>query len=95
RENDPAAMYNDFVAVESYDVRDRITTLEVPSLILCGRNDRMTPPALSIALHESIEGSRLHIVEGASHNVMLEKPDEVAEQIGCFIETLTDLFVAG
>ena len=95
RENDPAAMYNDFVAVESYDVRDRIATLEVPSLILCGRNDRMTPPALSIALHESIEGSRLHIVEGASHNVMLEKPDEVAEQIGCFIETLTDLFVAG
>ena len=28
---------------------------------------------------------RLHIVEGASHNVMLEKPDEVAEQIGCFL----------
>ena len=92
RENDPATMYNDFVAVEAYDVRDRIAGLEVPTLILCGRNDRMTPPALSMTLHERIEGSRLHIVESASHNVMLEKPDEVAEQIGCFMETLTDLF---
>lgn len=92
RENDPVTMYSDFVAVESYDVRDRIATLEVPALIVCGRNDRMTPPALSTTLHERIQGSRLHIVEGASHNVMLEKPDEVAEQIGCFIETLTGLF---
>ena len=94
RENDPATMYSDFVAVESYDVRDRITTLEVPTLIICGRNDRMTPPALSTTLHERIQGSRLHIVENASHNVMLEKPDEVTEQIGCFIETLTDLFAS-
>ncbi len=93
RDNDPVTLYNDFVAVESYDIRDRIATVEVPTLVLCGRNDRMTPPALSSTLHERIQGSRLHIVEGAGHHVMLEKPDEVAQQIGYFLQTLTDSFL--
>jgi len=93
RDNDSITLYSDFVAVESYDIRDRIATVEVPTLVLCGRNDRMTPPALSSTLHERIQGSRLHIVEGAGHHVMLEKPDEVAQQIGYFLQTLTDSFL--
>lgn len=89
RENDPQILYGDFLAVANFDVRDRVESLNIPTLILCGRHDRMTPPILSELMHERIAGSRLHLIDDAGHNVLIEQPLTVATHIGCFLDDLT------
>jgi len=55
--------------------------LDVPTLILCGSRDKLTPPALSERLCGLIPRSRLRIIEGAGHMLPLECPDRVNQEI--------------
>jgi pimeloyl-ACP methyl ester carboxylesterase len=76
-ETGPAVLLRDFLACSVFDVRDRVGGLQVPTVVVCGAEDRMTPPALGEELARSIPNARRIVVEGAGHMVMLEKPDEV------------------
>ncbi|BAL99640.1 MULTISPECIES: alpha/beta fold hydrolase [Caldilinea] len=89
RETDPEILQKDFLAVEAFDVTDRLENISVPTLILCGQEDRMTPPSLSQLLHRCIPNSQLHIIPNAGHNVMIEQPELVAAYIDEFITQLS------
>lgn len=89
RENDPEILRKDFLAVEAFDVTDRLENITAPTLILCGQEDRMTPPSLSQSLHRCIPNSRLHIIPNAGHNVIVEQPEIVAAYIDEFITQLS------
>jgi 3-oxoadipate enol-lactonase len=52
-----------------------LPNLEIPTLIICGREDTVTPLDQSKAMHEAIEGSILHIIEKAGHVSNLEQPE--------------------
>jgi pimeloyl-ACP methyl ester carboxylesterase len=41
--------------------------IKVPTLILVGEADRITPPDLSQRMHSSIRNSELHLVANAGH----------------------------
>ena len=56
---DPAAYRIGAAAVWLADQRDRAAAIDVPTLILVGEEDGITPPALSEELAELIAGSRL------------------------------------
>ena len=71
---DPAAFRLGAKAVWPADQRARAARIAVPSLILCGREDRITPPALSAALAALIPGARLAFLDGAGHLPNLEQP---------------------
>lgn len=90
RENDPEVLQRDFTAVESFDARDRLEMITVPSLVICGKQDRMTPPALSESLHASLPDSTLHLIEDAGHNVLVEHPDIIAAHLDDFVTTLAE-----
>jgi dienelactone hydrolase len=62
--------------------------LRVPALILCGRRDELTPPALSRELQALIAGSRLELIEGAGHMVHIEAPGAVNGEIDRFARSL-------
>lgn len=83
-QNDPQVYHGDFVACDRFDVMDRLGEIRVPTLILCGMADRLTPPKYSHYLHEHIAGSTLTLIEGAGHMVMLEKPDQMNAAIAQF-----------
>lgn len=78
-------IFRDFSACNGFNIMDTITAIKAPSLIICGRDDLMTPPKYSEFLHRSLAGSRLSIIEDAGHMVMLEKPDEVNREIEKFV----------
>lgn len=78
-------IYNDFMACERFDIMDRVKEIRTPTLIICGKEDILTPPAYSEYLHSNIQGSRLIAIEGAGHMVILEKPDEVNRAIKDFV----------
>ena len=78
-------IYNDFNACEHFNVIGSVNNIQIPSLIICGKDDLLTPPKYSEYLHGQIEGSRLLLIEDAGHMVTLEKPDEVNKAIYDFV----------
>jgi len=78
RSNEPQTLHNDFAACNEFDVRTKVTSLTLPTLIICGVEDKMTPIKFSEIIHQSIAGSHLHLVEEAGHMVMIEQPEVVA-----------------
>ncbi len=80
------AIFRDFYACNSFNVIDRIAEIKAPVLIICGRDDLLTPPKYADLLHRSLADSRLSLIEGAGHMVMLEKPDEVNREIEEFVK---------
>jgi 3-oxoadipate enol-lactonase len=82
---DPAAYRTGAEAVWLADQRERAEAIRVPALVLCGAEDRITPPALSTALTRLIPGARYEAVEGAGHLSNLERPDEFNALAGGFI----------
>ena len=83
-----AVLYGDFLACDTFDVMERVKKIHVPTLLICGGADRMTPPNRSEYLRDQIEGAQLHILEGAGHMVMIEQPDEVASQLTGFLDQI-------
>ena len=83
-----AVLYGDFLACDAFDVVERVGKIHVPTLLINGGSDRMTPPNRAEYLRDQIEGAQLHIVEGAGHMVMIERPDEVAGLLGEFLEQI-------
>lgn len=82
---DPAAFRIGAEAVWLADQRERANQIRVPTLIVCGAEDRITPPALSHELERLIPGSRYQQIERAGHLTNLERPEEFNTLIGAFI----------
>lgn len=68
-----------------YDLRDKVASIKVPTLIVVGAQDKSTPPEMSRYLHNHIEGSQLEIIPDCGHMAHIEKPDELNEVIAEFI----------
>lgn len=62
-----------------------LSEIDVPTLILCGREDEVTPLAQSKAMHEAIAGSTLHVIEKAGHVSNLEQPDAFNQHLLDFL----------
>lgn len=79
----PTILYRDLMACHNFDVRDRLQEISVPTLIICGEEDRLTPVKYSEYLHQQITSSTLQIIPQAGHYVMREQPkkfNQVIEQ---------------
>jgi len=87
-ETSPAILHGDFSACDVFDIMDRVGDIHVPTLVVCGSEDRLTPPKYAHFLAESITGARREIIQGAGHMVMLERPDEFNRSVNEFLETL-------
>jgi pimeloyl-ACP methyl ester carboxylesterase len=80
----PNILLGDFTACNAFDVRQQLSGIKLPTLILCGEEDQMTPPRFSAYLAEQIPNSKLEVIPGAGHMVMLEQPVAVARLIAEF-----------
>ena len=88
REVKPEVLHADFVACDAFDRRADVGRISVPTLIVCGDTDVMTPLKLSQYLHEQIAGSELAVVAGAGHMVALQEPRIVANHVQRFMQRL-------
>jgi pimeloyl-ACP methyl ester carboxylesterase len=70
------------------DQTDFLAEIIAPALIIVGSEDRLTPPADAELLHREIRGSRLEIIEGASHLSNLERPAEFNRALKDFLDAL-------
>ncbi|WP_374622862.1 alpha/beta fold hydrolase [Devosia sp.] len=75
------------IGANRLDSRPRLAAINVPTLVVCGTEDRICPPALSIEMAAAIPNARLALVEGAGHYVTLEQPQAVADEIAAWLAT--------
>ena len=57
-----------------YDILDRLDEVEVPTLIVWGRNDRVVPPQDAVGYGRRLRNSRTVIFDDTGHLPQLERP---------------------
>jgi 3-oxoadipate enol-lactonase len=83
---DPAAYRIGAEAVWLANQRERAAAIRVPTLILVGDQDKVTPPALSEELAALIPDAKLQVIAGAGHLANTEKPHDFNRAIEDFID---------
>jgi pimeloyl-ACP methyl ester carboxylesterase len=71
--------------MNGWTVMDRLGEIEMPTLVLAGRDDFIFPPEHQAQLAAGIRGSRLRIVDGAGHNPHDERTAEVMTAVAEFL----------
>lgn len=69
-----------------------LNTITIPTLIMCGREDKVTPLAQSEFMHKNIKKSVLKIIENAGHVSNLEHPKEFNKNLVDFLSSLNSFY---
>ena len=83
---DPAAYVIGARAVWLADQIDRASAIRVPTFVLVGDEDSITPPALSEQLVSLIPGATMEVIAGAGHLANLEQPTAFNSAVDTFLK---------
>jgi pimeloyl-ACP methyl ester carboxylesterase len=82
----PGVLYADFAACNTYAAGfERAAQLKCPALFLLGARDAMTPARAGRDLAAAVANPVIKTLDGAGHNLMGEKPDEVLDALAEFL----------
>jgi len=70
-----------------------LNEINIPTLIICGREDEVTPLAQSEFMHANIKGSVLRVIDNVGHVSNLEQPYEFNKHLQWFLTTLNGIEV--
>lgn len=76
----------DFTACNEFNILDRLKTINLPTLIICGEDDQLTPVKYSEYLAYELRQSSVSIIKDAGHMAMLEQPKSVNKVILDFMD---------
>jgi len=87
--NSPESILRAIDACLNFNVKERISKISSPTLIISGREDVLTPLHLAEQIHRSIRWSKWKIMESVGHNLIIpEKIPELTQSILEFLENL-------
>ena len=84
----PEVELNDLLACDGFDVMDQLGKIDLPTQVLCGSEDVMTPVKYADYLTEHMQNARETVIEGGTHFVQMEKFKKVNEEIEHFMASL-------
>jgi pimeloyl-ACP methyl ester carboxylesterase len=67
------------------DSTPMLSSLKLPTLVVVGEEDTLTPPQLSVDMHQAISGSELVRIPRAGHMSNLEQPAAFNDAVGRFL----------
>jgi 3-oxoadipate enol-lactonase len=73
-------------AIRAFDALERLKVVKVPTLVLVGDQDILTPPWAARELASAIPGAKLHILEGGGHGAMWEIPEKISHAVIEFLK---------
>ena len=89
--NAPLGICGTLVALASRtDTTASLSQIKVPTLILVGEQDAITPVAASQSLHDKISGSEMVVIPNAAHMSNLENPEEFNTALLRFLKRFRD-----
>jgi 3-oxoadipate enol-lactonase len=85
--NSPTGIIGTLIALAARtDTTAALSTIQVPTLILVGDQDPVTPPAAAETLHRGIAHSELHVIPRAAHLSNLENPVDYNRHLAAFLK---------
>ena len=81
-------LYRDWLACDCFDVNDRLEMVKTPTLVVCGKADRLTPLNLSETLASRIPAAALQTIDEAGHMLPVEQPLHLAKLVSVFLSTI-------
>jgi len=77
-QNRPGVLFNDLAACNAYqNALAAAAKITVPTTLILGERDMMTPIKAGMALAATLPNSRTVVLRGAGHMMMVERPDEL------------------
>ncbi|HEX5615882.1 MAG TPA: alpha/beta fold hydrolase [Acidimicrobiia bacterium] len=73
------------ILAASDELRDELSTIAVPTLVITGTQDSLTPVGDAEELAEEIPGARLVLISGAAHGLMAEAPNAFNDAVLSFL----------
>jgi len=87
-----SVIHGDFTACSLFDVRGNLGVIRIPTLVVCGEKDLLSPVSYSEFLANNIPGALLDTVPQAGHMVMLESPERVNRAMERYLNEAVSLF---
>ena len=88
--NSPLGICGALLALASRtDTTEALSGIKVPTLILVGENDKLTPPSASQEMRSKIPKSEIHLIQNAAHMSNLENSDEFNKHVLNFLSKLS------
>ncbi len=84
----PVAMQGDFSACNDLNLTEEVKKIKIPTLVVCGTEDKMMPSEHSQYLKDNIPGAQMALIENAGHLVMMENPEAFNQHIREFAGSL-------
>jgi len=80
-DSNPAIAQEAGRAIAAHDVLDDLTKVAIPTLVVVGDRDRLTPPTHAEMLVRAVPDAQLRILPNIGHQVMQEDPDALSRLI--------------
>ncbi|NNE78984.1 MAG: 3-oxoadipate enol-lactonase [Silicimonas sp.] len=75
-------------AISGTDFFETTASLTLPTLAIAGSEDGATPPDLVRETAALVKGSRFHLIRGAGHLPMVEKPEIFSDHLSTFLKEI-------
>lgn len=82
---DPDVFQAACAALAGLDLRDRLSALLVPALVLVGEHDEATPPAMARELADGLPDARFVMLPDCAHVPQLQAPETFVEEVAGFL----------
>jgi pimeloyl-ACP methyl ester carboxylesterase len=79
------AYFDSVRSIIRHDVREKLADINIPTLIIGGSHDFVTPSFLQKSMHENIKNSKLLIIEGAGHVSAVDSAERFNKEILDFL----------
>jgi pimeloyl-ACP methyl ester carboxylesterase len=81
------AIYSDLLTrLDEHDAEEVLERIAVPTTIVTGDRDLMTPPSTAEKMHRRIRGSRMVVIEGGTHYTPVEYPAVLVDELARLLE---------
>lgn len=67
------------------NLSDELRSIEVPTCLIWGKNDTITPPMVAEEFKKLLPNSELHYIDECGHAPMMEQPAEFNKILGTFL----------
>ncbi len=74
---------------------EELKKITIPSLLVWGNDDKVTPPFVAEEFHKLLPNSELHFIDRCGHAPMMEVPDEFNKILFNFLEKLNSSATKG
>ena len=73
-------------SAQRHNMAKDITRIQVPTLLIWGLNDTITPPHVAHEFNRLIKNSELHFIDECGHAPMMEQPDTFNKVLQKFLQ---------